>query len=59
MERSFSPEGASEAYRGLLAPLYQMENASIYVATIGGKMVACGIGMSHRIACLACLARAR
>jgi len=53
VERSFFPEGAPEAYRGLLAPLYQMENASVYVATIEERMVACGIGMSmppHRVA---------
>jgi ribosomal protein S18 acetylase RimI-like enzyme len=53
VERSFFPEGAPEAYRGLLSPLYQIENASIYVATVEGRMVACGIGMSmppHRVA---------
>ena len=53
VERSFFPAGAPEAYRGLLAPLYHMENASVYVATINGNMVACGIGMNmppHRVA---------
>jgi len=53
VERSFFPEGAPEAYRGLLAPLYQMENASVYVAAIEERMVACGISMNmppHRVA---------
>lgn len=53
VERAFFPEGAPEAYRGLLKPLYQMENASVFIATIEGTMVACAISMSmpeHRVA---------
>jgi hypothetical protein len=53
VEHAFFPEGAPEAYRGLLTPLYQMEGASVLVATIDREMVACGVGMimpQHRVA---------
>lgn len=52
VERAFFPEGAPEAFRGLLAPLYQMESALAFVATIDGKPVACGAGIviaEHRV----------
>ncbi|MFZ0817413.1 MAG: GNAT family N-acetyltransferase, partial [Candidatus Sulfotelmatobacter sp.] len=52
VERAFFPEGAPEPYRGLLEPLYQMEGALAFVASIHGKMVACGTGLAipeHRI----------
>lgn len=45
VESAFFPDGAPEAFRGLIAPLYQMENALAFVATIGGKPVACGTGL--------------
>jgi hypothetical protein len=52
VERSFFPDGAPEPYRGLLEPLYQMEGALAFVASIDGKIVACGTGLAipeHRI----------
>ena len=45
VESAFFPDGAPEAFRGLIAPLYQMENARPFVATIDGKPVACGTGL--------------
>jgi GNAT superfamily N-acetyltransferase len=45
VESAFFPDGAPEAFRGLIAPFYQMENALAFVATIGGKPVACGTGL--------------
>ena len=36
VESAFFPDGAPEAFRGLIAPLYQMENALAFVATIDG-----------------------
>jgi hypothetical protein len=52
VERAFFPQGAPEPFRGLLEPLYQMEGALAFVASIDGKMVACGTGLAipeHRI----------
>jgi GNAT superfamily N-acetyltransferase len=52
VESAFFPEGAPEAFRGLIAPLYQMEDALAFVATIGGQPVACGTGIviaEHRV----------
>ena len=52
VERAFFPDGAPEMYRGLIAPLYQMEGALAFVATVDGKIVACGTGLvipEHRI----------
>lgn len=52
VERAFFPEGAPEAFTGLLTPLYQMEGAVTFVATVEGKMAACGAGLvipEHRI----------
>ena len=52
VERAFFPEGAPEPFRGLLEPLYQMEGALAFVASIDGKIVACGTGLAipeHRI----------
>lgn len=48
VENAFFPDGAPEAFRGLIAPLYQMENALAFVATVGGKPVACGTGLIVR-----------
>ena len=45
VEGAFFPDGAPEAFRGLMTPLYQMENALAFVATIDGKPVACGTGL--------------
>jgi GNAT superfamily N-acetyltransferase len=45
VESAFFPDGAPEAFRGLIAPLYQVETALAFVATIEGKPVACGTGM--------------
>jgi len=52
VENAFFPNGAPEAFRGLIAPLYQMESALAFVATIEEKPVACGTGIvvpEHRI----------
>jgi GNAT superfamily N-acetyltransferase len=52
VERAFFPEGAPEAYRGLIEPLYQMDGALAFIANIDGKIVACGTGLAipeHRI----------
>jgi hypothetical protein len=52
VEGAFFPDGAPEAFRGLIAPLYQMVNALPFVATINGKPVACGTGLvipEHRV----------
>jgi ribosomal protein S18 acetylase RimI-like enzyme len=45
VESAFFPDGAPEAFRGLITPLYQMEDARPFVATIEGKPVACGTGL--------------
>jgi ribosomal protein S18 acetylase RimI-like enzyme len=45
VESAFFPDGAPEAFRGLIAPLYQMEGALAFVATIDGRPVACGTGL--------------
>jgi ribosomal protein S18 acetylase RimI-like enzyme len=52
VERAFFPDGAPEMYRGLIAPLYQMDGALAFVATIEERIVACGTGLiipEHRI----------
>jgi ribosomal protein S18 acetylase RimI-like enzyme len=52
VERAFFPDGAPKAFGGLITPLYQMENALAFVATIEGKPVACGAGLviaEHRV----------
>ena len=45
VESAFFPDGAPEAFRGLIGPLYQMENALAFVATVEGRPVACGTGL--------------
>ncbi|HKU28175.1 MAG TPA: GNAT family N-acetyltransferase [Candidatus Sulfotelmatobacter sp.] len=45
VESAFFPEGAPEPFRGLITPLYQMENALPCIATVNGKPVACGTGI--------------
>jgi ribosomal protein S18 acetylase RimI-like enzyme len=52
VERAFFPDGAPDAFTGLIAPLYQMDSALTFVAQIEGKMVACGVGLvipEHKI----------
>jgi ribosomal protein S18 acetylase RimI-like enzyme len=45
VEGAFFPDGAPEAFRGLITPLYQMKDARPSVATIEGRPVACGTGL--------------
>jgi len=45
VESAFFPDGAPEAFGGLITPLYKMENALPFVAIIDGKPVACGTGL--------------
>ena len=45
VETAFFPDGAPEAYRGLIAPFYKMERALAFVASVDGKLVACGTGL--------------
>jgi ribosomal protein S18 acetylase RimI-like enzyme len=45
VESAFFPDGAPEAFRGLVAPLYQMAGALAFVAIVDGKPVACGTGL--------------
>lgn len=52
VESAFFPDGAPEAFRGLIAPFYRMEQALAFVATVEGKLVACGTGLvlrDHRV----------
>jgi ribosomal protein S18 acetylase RimI-like enzyme len=52
VERAFFPDGAPEAFQDLLTPLYQMEGALTFAASVEGKAVACGAGLvipEHRI----------
>jgi hypothetical protein len=52
VETSFFPDGAPEAFGGLIAPFYQMDRALAFVACVEGKMVACGTGLvipEHRV----------
>jgi hypothetical protein len=52
VENAFFPDGAPEAYRGLISPFYQMEGALAFVASVDGKLVACGTGLvipEHRV----------
>jgi ribosomal protein S18 acetylase RimI-like enzyme len=52
VESAFFPDGAPEAFRGLIAPFYQMERALAFVASVEGRLVACGTGLvipEHKI----------
>jgi hypothetical protein len=52
VERAFFPDGAPAAFQDLLTPLYEMEGALTFAASVEGKMVACGAGLvipDHRI----------
>ncbi len=44
VESAFFPDGAPQAFRGLVAPLYQ-EGSLAFVAIVDGKLVACGTGL--------------
>jgi len=55
VERAFFPDGAPEAYKDLLTPLYEMEGASTFAASVGGRTAACGVGLvipEHRVLAL-------
>jgi len=45
VERAFFPHGTPEAFRGLIAPLYQMEGGLAFVASIESTPAACGTGL--------------
>ena len=45
VEAAFFPDGAPETYRGLITPFYAMEGARAFVASVAGKLVACGTGL--------------
>jgi len=52
VENAFFPEGAPEAFRDLLTPLYRMQGALTFAAFMEGRAVACGAGLvvpEHRI----------
>ncbi len=52
VEHAFFPDGAPDAFQGLLSPLYQMDGAVTFAAAIDGKTVACGAGLvipQHRV----------
>ena len=52
VESAFFPHGPPEAFRGLIAPFYQMERALAFVASAEGRLVACGTGLvipEHRV----------
>jgi ribosomal protein S18 acetylase RimI-like enzyme len=52
VEGAFFPDGAPEAFQGLIAPFYQMDQALAFVASVEGKLVACGTGLvisEHRV----------
>jgi len=52
VEGAFFPDGAPEAFRGLIEPLYQMEGAATFMASIDGRIVACAAGLAipqHRV----------
>jgi len=56
VETAFFPDGAPEGFRGLIAPLYQIETALAFLATVDGKPVACGTGLlisDHKVFALA------
>ena len=57
VERAFFPDGAPEEFRGLISPLYQMEGAVAFVASVEGRLVACWNGAGHRRAQSSCAMR--
>jgi ribosomal protein S18 acetylase RimI-like enzyme len=52
VERAFFPDGAPEAFKDLLTPLYRMDGALTFAARFKGETVACGAGLvipQHRV----------
>lgn len=52
VERAFFPDGAPDAFRGLISPFCQMDGALAFVASVEDKLVACGTGLvipEHRV----------
>lgn len=52
VECAFFPDGAPEAFRDLLMPLYQMGGALTFAASVEGRAAACGAGLAipeHRV----------
>src|ERR1700674_892336 len=52
VERAFFPDGAPDAFKDLLTPLYQMEAAMSCAPSVEGTVVACGAGLvipEHRV----------
>ena len=52
VESAFFPEGAPEPFRGLIAPFYRMTEGLAFVASVDGKLAACGTGIvvaKHRV----------
>ena len=45
VEGAFFPDGAPKAFRGLIAPFYQMPGALAFVASMESRLVACGTGL--------------
>jgi len=55
VENAFFPDGAPEEFRGLIDPLYQMDGSLAFVASVEGKLVACGTGLviaEHKVVAL-------
>jgi ribosomal protein S18 acetylase RimI-like enzyme len=48
VESAFFPDGAPEAFGGLIAPFYSIEQALAFVASSEGMLVACGTGLILR-----------
>lgn len=52
VESAFFPDGAPEPFQGLIAPFYQMDGAQPFVASVEGRLAACGTGLviaAHRV----------
>jgi ribosomal protein S18 acetylase RimI-like enzyme len=52
VEQAFFPDGAPPPFQDLLTPLYRMEGALTFAASVEGTMAACGAGLvipEHRI----------
>ena len=48
VEHAFFPDGAPEAYRGLLSPIYKMDGGVTFKASINGRIVSCAAGLTIR-----------
>ncbi len=52
VERAFFPDGTPEPYKDLITPLYSMEGAVTFAASMDGALAACGAGLvipEHRV----------